>query len=1022
MKKIALILVTVILASLAITPFSGFANGKIDPYTGFGAASFDETTYPSCNTSGGFLGASGSNQTYTYHNVDFGDYPPLSVTIEIGAPEAYSGGTVTLYADDTKTPIASVVVEASDWNTPLAHTCDITANITGVHTVLLKTGSSTNNFFNIRFRQKASLENAYIEYDASADRYTDIAKSPYRQDINMLYDMGFFTVDEDEEALYYPNLPVKRSRFAGIIAALAGGAPEGLGAAIFSDVSEDDPYGDAIGYISGLGYVSGFGDGTFRPDEFIRVDDAVTIICRMLGYHAYAQQHGGYTNGYLFMAKKQNILDGLNSGEYLTGDGMARLILNAINADYYTESTVYNNGGMFGYEVVPEGVLSRTMNIYHSSGLVSANNITGVSMSGNEFPDNRVIINDETFFVGESSARSLLGYECKYYYQNLDGVKTILAIAPENNAEITEAASSDFDIEKITVDEVIYYGKKDDDEHTIDVASDAHIIYNGVAIEGALSSLITMPFKGKIKYVDNPRAKDTLFIDEYINIIIGSFSKSDGMIYDELGNDKYVLKDADAFVYFTKGGLPSSYADVEQGDVAMLYLSKNTKGKRLARIVISDETVSGTISKIGDLGLEINGKWYELASECNPADYPIGLSTTFNLNTYGEIVCFGDMDAGDKKVAWLINCGDTSKSDLNRSYKIKVLDTDNIINVYELADACWVDGQRYKNNSATISSAACDAPIRYVLNSDNKVTEIDTVASDELNDRDVIEQVGPASATFYWDGGTRMFQQSTGLNAFIFNKDGLVLCKWTDALTPEDYTWETTSAIGSEGRSGYAYSFDFSKGCADIFVLTNPKKTYQASFVVDMIATEMNDKGEICDKIVGTTGGKTVEYLVSGKYPEVTAKTKNLERGDYIRVSLDRQSEVSGISIIFLNGGAEKLQYTYNGSLQEETAVIHNGKNVGYIEAVYLNRFVYGKVTERNGQYVKLSYTADGTEEYVHLGSVMGIEKVIRSSGEFVLADNITPDKISVGDEIIIGMKDQATSCIYILKTAGGTQ
>ena len=310
----------------------------------------------------------------------------------------------------------------------------------------------------------------------------------------------------------------------------------------------------------------------------------------------------------------------------------------------------------------------------------------------------------------------------------------------------------------------------------------------------------------------------------------------------------------------------------------------------------------------------------------------------------------------------------------------------------------------------------------YVLNSDNKVTEIDTVASDELNDRDVIEQVGPASATFYWDGGTRMFQQSTGLNAFIFNKDGLVLCKWTDALTPEDYTWETTSAIGSEGRSGYAYSFDFSKGCADIFVLTNPKKTYQASFVVDMIATEMNDKGEICDKIVGTTGGKTVEYLVSGKYPEVTAKTKNLERGDYIRVSLDRQSEVSGISIIFLNGGAEKLQYTYNGSLQEETAVIHNGKNVGYIEAVYLNRFVYGKVTERNGQYVKLSYTADGTEEYVHLGSVMGIEKVIRSSGEFVLADNITPDKISVGDEIIIGMKDQATSCIYILKTAGGTQ
>ena len=235
----------------------------------------------------------------------------------------------------------------------------------------------------------------------------------------------------------------------------------------------------------------------------------------------------------------------------------------------------------------------------------------------------------------------------------------------------------------------------------------------------------------------------------------------------------------------------------------MLYMSKNKNGKRLVRVVIENEEINGTISKRGDKGLEINGEWYQLASECVAADYYIGLSGVFRLNGYGEIVCFdAETDTG-KRIGWLITSGDTSKSELDRSYKIKVLDTDNVINVYEFAESCLIDGKRYKDNTAVLKSEACDSPVRYILNSDKKVTEIDTIVRDEMNDKDVLSQVGPAAGTFYWDSGTRMFQQNTGLNAFIFNQDGLVLCKWQDAQSPEDYTWETTSAIGNEGRNGY---------------------------------------------------------------------------------------------------------------------------------------------------------------------------------------------------------------------------
>lgn len=78
----------------------------------------------------------------------------------------------------------------------------------------------------------------------------------------------------------------------------------------------------------GTALVSGIGDGTFRPDRAITYGEAVTILCRVLGFGAADVSSGGaWFDGYLAVGSRVGLTDGLTlSGNDTITRGQAAIL------------------------------------------------------------------------------------------------------------------------------------------------------------------------------------------------------------------------------------------------------------------------------------------------------------------------------------------------------------------------------------------------------------------------------------------------------------------------------------------------------------------------------------------------------------------------------------------------------------------------------------------------------------------------------------------------------------------------
>jgi len=678
-----------------------------DAYEGFRCINYDETTCTTNRVSYGGIGNSGYNEIYTYKNVDFGSTGAYAVTVETGTTKVYEGAVINLYIDSTDNkPIATFTARASDWGDPLAHYVELRTKVTGVHSVLLKTGNNPTDFYSIKFHEAASAENSYNEYQAAEDPFADIASSKYREDIILLWELGLIKSEEDE--MFYPEILTTRGKFMEMLVnCIVENVPESK-EQLFTDITTESEYFDEINYARNIGIINGTSGGNFCPDDFILTRDAVAIVCRMLGYDAIVDMNVDYENRYSKLANRYDILDGLDASKFLTRASMAKLIRNAIGAPYLDVSAISKDEAE--YTPNKDGILSLCHNIYYGEGLVSANNISSVSQPDSGIKGNYVKINGEDYNAGESPARTLLGYECTFYYKMEKGEKTIISIHPQNYVNVTELLSYIHGIDSITTEKVVYYDENNKKKE-IKIGNDCYILYNGVAVESAVSKLIsTNPFRGKIRFIENNDAKNVLMIEEYKNIIIGDSSKRDSFIYDEIEKKRYSFDDED-FVYIYKNGRTASYSELKEGEVGMVYESKNESGNRLVRIYVSDITISGKVTLMYNDEITINGETYEKALECTDEISP-GDNLTAKLNSVREIVAFSDAETLPSAVAWVLDCTTYNESAFSLASKIRVIDTDNEVREYRLAQSGWVDGVRYKDNDVTLSAQMNDAPVK----------------------------------------------------------------------------------------------------------------------------------------------------------------------------------------------------------------------------------------------------------------------------------------------------------------------
>ena len=116
--------------------------------------------------------------------------------------------------------------------------------------------------------------------------FTDVAEEDwYGQAVNTLASMGILKGVGNN--LYAPNQPITRAEFTAI--AMRFGQLESGGENIFSDVNSDDWYYDAVVGSVKYGWISGYSDGTFRPNAYITRAEVTSIVNRMLNRQADKQ-------------------------------------------------------------------------------------------------------------------------------------------------------------------------------------------------------------------------------------------------------------------------------------------------------------------------------------------------------------------------------------------------------------------------------------------------------------------------------------------------------------------------------------------------------------------------------------------------------------------------------------------------------------------------------------------------------------------------------------------------------------
>ena len=150
----------------------------------------------------------------------------------------------------------------------------------------------------------------------------------YAEAIAYLSDLGIMVGDENGN--FNPDKAVSRAEMAAIVCRLLTEDASKTDGTVFNDVSVNHWANAYIIEAARLGIVNGYGNGNFGPSDTVTYEQAVTMIVRAAGWDSEAEQAGGYPDGFLSIAAKNDLLEGINvkNGAEFSRANVAELIYN----------------------------------------------------------------------------------------------------------------------------------------------------------------------------------------------------------------------------------------------------------------------------------------------------------------------------------------------------------------------------------------------------------------------------------------------------------------------------------------------------------------------------------------------------------------------------------------------------------------------------------------------------------------------------------------------------------------------
>ncbi len=798
---------------------------------------------------------------------------------------------------------------------------------------------SASSFTSIAFAtDEVAAENVVAEEEVVEETTAEeaIAEETKTEEVEVKVDemteearkfVEYFEVLDTEAGLEYD---VTRAEFAVYLARVLGmNEYSQTEITYYNDVTSEHWAAVCINNLAEIGALTIGEDKLFRPNDSIKIEEAVKIIINLLGYENSAALKGGFAEGYMGVARQLRLLENVSQSGNLINSDAADLLLNMINIDIY-EAT-FEDGDILYRAVEDKGILAIYRNMYIIEGTVRAVHETALH-EGDELDGSILIDNTRYNWSGDSQ---YIGHYVKAYYTQASetDIPEVAFMISKTSAEniLTIDAKN---IESFSSDYVLEYYKSENSAKTtrVTIPRNASVIYNGIAISKNIADKIDME-QGTITLLKTKGSSDydVVIIREYETFVV-SYADTSKKIVVDIGDPENMLdlsgENGTVKIFDVHGNLVN-FSAIGKNYALTVY---QTPGKYI-EVYVSETKITGLYSgtevedgdhyiTVNDVRYKVSPKYYSEIEKMLTS----GRDIKFIVDMFGDIA-YIDTVGAESGYIWGYYINQNLNTDEDEVLYIKLYSEADGIKRYIAAERVKIDGKNHRK-PATISKALTDSLdatdtilrgmpdavatissrlIRFKLNAAGQISQIDTpytganeTKTDALFIDTVLPAIGNSSRTtksIYIDGKDVI----VGFTTIINNTSTLSFRVPTDDLVANATEQMFKTGEGYEQNAeSITYKTSPKSGAAEVIVVAAPISTTIESYnaiMVSNISTGLDEDERVVEYVEGYLGQTPVQYTMASNARDwngnkISMSEAGVDIGDIVSLIFNAAGEI----------------------------------------------------------------------------------------------------------------------------------
>lgn len=726
----------------------------------------------------------------------------------------------------------------------------------------------------------------------------------------------------------------------------------------FSDVNSDNWAFGSINALVEQGAINGTDSGEFLPAENVTFGQACKIVLAAAGYGALIDLMGNsdVLSAYGIYARRIGLDDGVRVGmnDALDFYSAVKLLYNTlfVHSIFSANETGY---------IEDKTVFSNIFKGYRTYGRLET--YFGGSVTGNTVEDEKTVYIDSVEYTidDDVNAEELFGEEVEAIYTaNRKDERQLLYIERKNEKNVLQIESDRISEYNVSEGRIDYWDKKDENRRlNVNIAAGAKIVYNGEVSSKRLSDIFAdfadEKTYGAVKLVKSENSSyDLIIVTAYEDFKLSAYNKEENIYYGSSADMSEVKVDEYTNVRVFDSSGNTTTVPEEADSIIAVAPSEN---KQYIELVSCMNKVSGVVSSVKstDNKVVVDGTEYELSKQ---AQQNYDMSALLNsqvkavLNLEGKIAYMdiSSLDEYNLAYATQIAAKDEvfSQTVMIRLYLPDTVELKNIC----LAEKVRIDGKKYKSENASGIMAAFPGVkttgtsiklphqiIRYTVNSDGLINNIDTCNVGDEEDYNSLIRIYDGTREMKWQASNRRFGMNciwdSAKTKVIYvpqtNEDGEVKLG-TETLEETIDMYKGTMPIWSDNQYYVeGYTLGNNNYYADVIVIRIPtQRDAKNGFMFKKVIDAVDENNDVVQLVVGYNAEGEVKYQC---HDDVATMLGDIEAGDIVLPNINSTgTTLMSLEKVFdrgtmtvKNNVADNPYWLY-GSM-DETAVAWSQKN-----------------------------------------------------------------------------------------------